>query len=76
MTHHEGCCHSNRMVGLKNLIETSIRSQNDVPRLAVLEDVLIRPTLEILDGNVSAAAEALGIDRTTLHRRLKRMGIR
>jgi two-component system response regulator AtoC len=63
-------------VGVENLIEKIIRSKNDVPSLAVLEDALIRRALEVHDGNVSGAAETLGIDRTTLHRRLKRMGIR
>ncbi|MFH1529143.1 MAG: sigma-54 dependent transcriptional regulator [Pseudomonadota bacterium] len=62
--------------GMKNLIEKIIRSRNDVPRLASMEDALIRRALDVHDGNVSAAAETLGIDRTTMHRRLKRLGIR
>jgi len=62
-------------VGLKNLIEKTIRTQKDVPSLAVLEDALIRRTLDVLDGNMSAAAKALGIHRATLHRRLKQMGL-
>ena len=42
----------------------------------MLEDALIRRALDVHDGNVSAAAETLGIHRISLHRRLKKMGIK
>ena len=60
-------------LGVENMVEKIIRSRNDVPRLATMENALIRRALQVHDGNISAAAETLGIDRTTLHRRLKRM---
>lgn len=43
---------------------------NDLRRL---EDELIRKTLIETGGNISAAARRLGIDRSTLYRRLKRV---
>ncbi|MBI4870067.1 MAG: sigma-54-dependent Fis family transcriptional regulator [Candidatus Riflebacteria bacterium] len=40
------------------------------------EKLLILSTLERLSGNVSRSAQALGIDRRTLHRKLKSYGVR
>jgi len=62
--------------GVQNLVAKIIRSRTDVPPMATVEDALIRRALDVHDGNISAAAKTLGIDRTTLHRRLKRMDIR
>jgi two-component system response regulator HydG len=44
-----------------------------LPRLSVVERRYIHHVLERLDGNKTRAAEVLGIDRRTLHRKLKRM---
>lgn len=43
--------------------------------LQASEEVLIRQTLELHDGNVTAAAATLGISRATLYRRLKALGL-
>ncbi len=39
------------------------------------ERLLIRKALERFDGNVSQAAEALGLSRSALYRRLERFGL-
>jgi transcriptional regulator of acetoin/glycerol metabolism len=39
------------------------------------EEYLIRRALERCDGNVSRAAEALGLSRSALYRRLQQYGI-
>ncbi|MFO0571425.1 MAG: helix-turn-helix domain-containing protein [Polyangiaceae bacterium] len=44
-------------------------------RLKDVERELIRRAYEAADGNVSRAAELLGIPRTTLRARLKRLGM-
>ncbi len=44
-----------------------------LPRLSVIERRYIRHVLRETDGNKTRAAELLGIDRRTLHRKLKRM---
>ena len=49
-----------------------------LPVLMSLEDVecfLIKKTLARFDGNVSRAAEALGLSRSALYRRLQRFGL-
>lgn len=43
--------------------------------LQASEEVMIRRALEQHDGNVTAAATALGISRATLYRRLKALGM-
>ena len=44
--------------------------------LGEAERGVLQRALARVDGNVSAAAEALGISRATLHRKLKRLGLR
>jgi len=41
----------------------------------LLEASILRDTIEQLAGNKAAAARQLGIDYTTLHRKLKRHGL-
>ena len=60
-------------MGLRNLVDKLIQSRTDVPLMATIDEALMLRALAVHDGNVSATAEALGIDRTTLHRRLKRL---
>lgn len=48
-------------------------SANDVPSLARLEWEHIQRVLHDCDGNISHTAEALGIDRRTLQRKLAKM---
>jgi transcriptional regulator of acetoin/glycerol metabolism len=50
--------------------EDAIEQLGDVQR-GVLQRALLRA-----DGNVSAAAKALGVSRATLHRKLKRFDLR
>ena len=40
------------------------------------ERLLIRTALRRADGNVNAAAEALGLSRSAMYRRLEKLGIR
>jgi DNA-binding NtrC family response regulator len=40
-----------------------------------VERFLIKKTLERFDGNVSKAAEALGLSRSALYRRLEKYGL-
>jgi transcriptional regulator of acetoin/glycerol metabolism len=40
------------------------------------ERLLIRSALRRADGNVNAAAEALGLSRSAMYRRLEKLGIR
>ncbi len=61
------------LMGLRNLVEKLIQSRSDVPLLETIDVALMLRALAVHEGNVSATAEALGIDRTTLHRRLKRL---
>jgi transcriptional regulator of acetoin/glycerol metabolism len=49
-------------------------SLDDMP-LEEVERVLIRKALQRHDGNVSQAAEALGLSRSALYRRLQRYGL-
>jgi len=59
------------------LPEDRLKAEASLPHTATLEEVerhWIARTLERCGGNQSAAAEALGIDRSTLHRRLKTFG--
>jgi transcriptional regulator of acetoin/glycerol metabolism len=43
--------------------------------LEEVESHLIRKTLARFDGNVNLAAEALGLSRSALYRRLQRYGL-
>jgi DNA-binding NtrC family response regulator len=67
-----------------NLIRASdlgLRSIREVPRqldemsLEEVEYFLIKKALTRFDGNVSRAAEALGLSRSALYRRLQRYGL-
>jgi DNA-binding NtrC family response regulator len=43
--------------------------------LEQMEERYIRETLAAFDGNITRTAEALGIDRRTLYRKLERTGV-
>jgi DNA-binding NtrC family response regulator len=62
-----------RDLGL-NLPGTDARSLDDMS-LEEVEQLLIRKALARHDGNVSRAAEALGLSRSALYRRLQRHGL-
>ena len=62
-----------RDLGL-NLPTTDARSLDDMS-LEEVEQLLIRKALARHDGNVSRAAEALGLSRSALYRRLQRHGL-
>jgi DNA-binding NtrC family response regulator len=47
----------------------------DSPTLRAREDELIRAALRDVDGNVTSAAQRLGISRATMYRKLKRLGL-
>ena len=49
---------------------TTLRSMNDAE-----EERMIRETMNRVDGNISAAAKALGISRPTLYAKLKKFGL-
>lgn len=44
------------------------------PTLAELERAHLRLAYDRFQGNMSAMARALGVDRTTIYRKLRRMG--
>ena len=48
---------------------------NELITLEELEERYIRKVLELMGGNRSMAARTLGLDRTTLYRKLKRYGL-
>jgi len=50
-------------------------ARTDSPTLRVREDELIRAALREVDGNVTSAAQRLGISRATMYRKLKRLGL-
>jgi DNA-binding NtrC family response regulator len=56
---------------LSRLPIQSDRLTNDPQKLAALERAHIDEVLERMEGNVTRAASALGIDRRTLQRKLK-----
>jgi DNA-binding NtrC family response regulator len=54
------------------------QSEQDMPgdlHLAVAEKALLRKALKLHQGNISKAAEALGITRTSLYRRMEKHGL-
>jgi DNA-binding NtrC family response regulator len=61
--------------------DLSLRRASEVPprledmSLEEVEYVLVRKALKKFDGNVSRAAEALGLSRSALYRRLQRFGL-
>jgi DNA-binding NtrC family response regulator len=54
-------------------LERMLKKQSDIPHLDKLEDMIIRQTMKLMDGQLGDAAEVLGIHRTTLYRKLKRL---
>ena len=66
---------------LVRVSDLALRTSADVPpsleemSLEEVECFLIRKTLARCDGNVSQAAEALGLSRSALYRRLQRYGL-
>jgi two-component system response regulator AtoC len=61
-------------VSLERAFELLFRRADELPDHETVENALIRRALSLLDGDVSAAAEALGFSRPTLYRRLKQLG--
>ncbi len=63
-------------------VPLEIRLRRDDPAPSSLEETraraerdMIRQALDLADGNVSAAARALGIERTRLHKRIRALGL-
>lgn len=61
-------------LGLRSGRESALRLED--MHLEEVECFLIQKTLARFDGNVSRAAEALGLSRSALYRRLERYGLR
>ena len=58
--------------------QTDVAAPTDVGLILPLDEVerrTIQHALEVIDNNVSRAARALGVDRSTLHRKLKKYRI-
>ncbi len=60
--------------GLSNL-ETTLKRGEILP-LSEIEEIFIRRALNVTKGNVSVAAEKLGISRSTIYRKMQELGIR
>jgi DNA-binding NtrC family response regulator len=56
-------------------IDSAQSGENTPPTLAILERDYIKATLERVSFKKNKAAEILGIDRVTLHRKIRRYGI-
>jgi len=61
-------------VGLEQSFEFLFQSLDELPPLKNVESALISRALRLSDGNVIAAAKALGISRATMYRRLESLG--
>ena len=59
--------------GLSNL-EAALR-RGDVLPLSEVEEIFIRRALNATNGNISAAAEKLGVGRSTVYRKMQELGI-
>lgn len=60
---------------LQAIPQTDVGEPTDADVILPLDEVerrTIQHALEVIDNNVSRAARALGIDRSTLHRKLKK----
>ncbi|MEZ4266017.1 MAG: sigma-54 dependent transcriptional regulator [Myxococcota bacterium] len=61
-------------ISLDRAFELLFRRVDELPDHESVEAALIRRALRLLDGDVTQAAEVLGISRPTLYRRLERLG--
>ena len=60
--------------GLSNL-EATLRRGEVLP-LSEIEEIFIRRALNVTKGNISLAAEKLGISRSTIYRKMQELGIK
>lgn len=56
----------------EEIIEEAMEHENKFGLLALAEQKMIERVLDSVDGNISAAAEQLGINRRTIYRKLQR----
>lgn len=62
---------------VKRTVEPLVaEKEHDVPTLDIIERAYIKWVLDTHEGNKTRAAEVLGIDPSTLHRKLQRQGVR
>ncbi|ODS30820.1 MAG: response regulator [Candidatus Scalindua rubra] len=61
-------------VGLSKF-ETALRRGEALP-LSEVEEIFTRKALNVTKGNISVAAEKLGISRSTIYRKMQELGIR
>ena len=59
---------------LERAFELLFQSPEELPALEKVETELLRRALRLCEGNVVAAAKALGMSRATIYRRLERLG--
>ncbi|MFQ5965083.1 MAG: sigma-54 interaction domain-containing protein [Candidatus Scalinduaceae bacterium] len=57
-----------------SMLESSLRRREIIP-LSKVEEVFIRQALNITKGNISKAAEQLGVSRSTIYRKMQELGI-
>lgn len=62
---------------LDEQIETLLRSlrQGEIVPLEKVEEIFIRQTLDVTNGNITEAAQRLGVSRSTIYRKLQEYGL-
>ncbi|MGQ0658185.1 MAG: helix-turn-helix domain-containing protein, partial [Chromatiales bacterium] len=63
--------HIPRHIGSRAIMTTATVAERCASGLREIEEELIRNALVECNGNISAAARRLGVDRTTIYRRLR-----
>ncbi len=66
---------SNLAVGSSRPVGSSLENMSDNMSIDEVESLLIKKVLRRCDGNISQAAEALGLSRAALYRRIEKYGI-
>jgi DNA-binding NtrC family response regulator len=66
---------ANLAIGASRPVGTSLENMSENMSIDEVESLLIKKVLRRCDGNISQAAEALGLSRAALYRRIEKYGI-